>query len=59
MATRRRTAAYATAVEAIHARGFRLDGGWENIDPHTIRTGIDVTREYLDFVARVRAAAAG
>lgn len=40
------------ANEAIHRSGYRLDGGWDDVDACTLRAPLDVTAEYLDFVAR-------
>jgi len=33
------------ANEQIHKRGFRLDGGWDDVDACTLRSAVDVTRE--------------
>ncbi|MEU0108386.1 hypothetical protein ABZ313_23915 [Streptomyces sp. NPDC006251] len=40
------------AGEIIAARGFRLDGGWAEIDELTARTPIEPTVEYLAYVDR-------
>jgi hypothetical protein len=42
----------AAASEQIHRRGYRLDGGWDEADACTLRSPLDVTRTYLEFVER-------